>query len=169
MGDVGHVLISTMPMADRVSRYLQARYFEMQLAALEEAAAGIGCLFVLQAHADDLPEEAREHLAFAVALARERYLAPKSTVQACHAYASDRMADGHADGLLRDMLAALEALGVRPQVQARGIDHQAMRQRQLAWKAEAASGMDAMSVSPVHERTDPPAGFPEFIDDFARG
>ncbi|WP_066342648.1 hypothetical protein [Azohydromonas lata] len=169
MDDVGHVLISTMPMADRVSRYLQARYFAVQLTALEEAAAGIGCLFALQAHADDLPEDAREHLAFAVALARERYLAPNSTVQACHAYASDRVADGYADALLRDMLAALEALGVRPQVQPHGIDHRAMQQRQRAWKAEAASGMDAMSLSPVQERIERPEDFPAFLEDVQKG
>ena len=112
--------LDTMAIADKVNNYIQTCYYKIQLAALQTAVEKIGGTFVQRPRLDDLPQEVEEHLAFAVILAREAYLSPKDSPYEHYLVAERRLEDGYAVTLLREILAALNTLGlylhVRPGV-----------------------------------------------------
>jgi hypothetical protein len=112
--------LATMAIADKVNNYIQAYFYKIQLAALQTAAEKIGGAFVQRPHLNDLPPEVEEYLAFAVILAREAHLYPKDSPYEHYLIAERRLEDGYAVALLREMLAALNTLGlylhVRPGV-----------------------------------------------------
>ena len=143
--------LGTMPIADKVTRFLQARFYSLQLSALEASAARIGCAFVQRPDAHEMPSDVEEHLAFAVMLAREACLAPSDGPQAHYCAAQARLEDGYATALLREITAALEALGLRLQVQPQGFDWEAMRAQRLGWESRA----HCRPLTPA--ATDPPA------------
>jgi len=112
--------LATMAIADKVNNYIQAYFYKIKLAALQTAVEKIGGAFVQRPRLDDLPPEVEEHLAFAVILAREAQLYPKDPPCDHYEIAEKRLADGYAVALLREILAALNTLGlhlyVRPDV-----------------------------------------------------
>ena len=109
--------IGTMPIADKVHRYVNANYYKTLLTALQAAADEVGCAFALSHRADEyIPADIREHLAFHLALAREQYLRPTLGPIAHCANAESCMEDGFAMMLLDDIMAALSALGLNWQI-----------------------------------------------------
>ena len=109
--------IGTMPIADKVHRYVNANYYKTLLTALQAAADEVGCAFALSHRADEyIPADIREHLAFHLALAREQYLRPTLGPIAHCANAESCMEDGFAMMLLDDIMAALSALGLKYQI-----------------------------------------------------
>lgn len=104
--------LATMPIADKVNNYIQAHFYRIQLAALQTAVEKIGGAFVQRPHLNDLPSEVEEHLAFAVILAREAQLYPKDSPYEHYLIAERRLEDGYAVALLREILAALNTLGL---------------------------------------------------------
>ena len=112
--------LAKMAIADKVNNYIQVNFYKNQLAALQTAVEKIGGSFVQRPRLDDLPPEVEEHLAFAVILAREAYLSPKDSPYEHYLVAERRLEDGYAVTLLREILAALNTLGlylhVRPGV-----------------------------------------------------
>ena len=104
--------LATMAIADKVNNYIQTYFYKIQLAALQTAAEKIGGTFVQRPHSDGLPPEVEEHLAFAVILAREAQLYPKDSPYEHYLIAERRLEDGYAVALLREILAALNTLGL---------------------------------------------------------
>jgi hypothetical protein len=160
------VSLGAMPIADKVTRFLQARFYSVQLAALEASAAAIGCAFVQRPDAHEMPSDVEEHLAFAVMLAREACLAANESPQAHYRTAQARLEDGYATALLREITAALEALGLRLQVRPQGFDWEAMRAQRLGWESRAhcwplASAVHADMAAPVDA-----AAVDQFVADF---
>lgn len=129
------VVLSEMPIADKVSRYLQARYYSVQLAALQKAAAAIGCEFAQRSTADYMPPEVEEHLALALVLARESHLRPRCTAAEHHKAVLAQVEDGYASVLFAEVVAALDALGLRFRLHPQGIDWNALMEQQRLWQA----------------------------------
>lgn len=117
----GCVVLSAMPIADKVNRYLQARFLSIQLAALEKAASNTGCEFSQQDCADTMPPEVEKHLTFAVAMARLAYLFPNLSADDHYKTAMSQMEDGYACSLFKELVSALEALGLRFRIRESGI------------------------------------------------
>jgi hypothetical protein len=111
--------LATMAIVDKVNNYIQAYFYKIQLAALQTAVEKIGGAFIQRPHLDELPPEVEEHLAFAVVLAREAQLHPKDSPYGHYLIVERRLEDGYAVALLRQILAALNTLGlhlhVRPE------------------------------------------------------
>lgn len=128
--------LSAMHIADKVNRFVNARYYSIQLAALEKSAANIGCGFVQRGYADPIPPEVEEHLAIAVLLAREAFVAPELTKKDFYSTVEARLKEGYATAYFREILAALEALGLRFQVQEQGINWDALECERWSWKPE---------------------------------
>ncbi|QQM83412.1 hypothetical protein JII91_29540 (plasmid) [Klebsiella quasipneumoniae] len=106
--------IATMPIADKVHRYANAKYYKALLDALQAAANEVGCDFALSSRdAAYIPEDIYEHLAFNLVLAREQYLRPAIGSIAHYENAESGMKDGYAHLLLRDVLSALSELGLK--------------------------------------------------------
>lgn len=131
--------ISTIAIADKVNRYVQARYYAIQLAALQKSVQKIGGDFVQQADSDYLPYKVEEHLALAVILARESYLLPKESPSERYRLAESRLDDGFAVILLREILSALGALGLRLRIRPEGYDWKALKEERLEWESNGAS------------------------------
>lgn len=79
-------------------------------------------------------------------LARESYLSPKESPEVHYHAAERRLKDGYAVILLRDILSALDALGLRFYVRPEGYDWEALRAERLEWQT-----MEAPFPSPVLE------------------
>ena len=126
--------LSTMAIADKVNRYVQARYYAILLVALQKSVQKIGGAFVQRAHADYLPPDVEDHLALAVMLTRESYLWPKASPVEHYQTAERRLEDGYAVVLLREILSALDALGLRLHVRPEGYDWEALRAERLEWR-----------------------------------
>lgn len=87
--------IATMPIADKVYRYANAKYYKALLDALQAAANEVGCDFALSSRdAAYIPEDIYEHLAFNLVLAREQYLRPAIGSIAHYENAESGMKDG---------------------------------------------------------------------------
>lgn len=134
------IALSAMHVADKVNRFVNARYYSIQLAALEKSAANIGCGFVQRGYADTIPSEVEEHLAIAVLLAREAFVAPELTTKDFYSAVEARLREGYAIAYFKEIVAALDALGLRFQVQEQGINWDAMKDERRSWKPEADAG-----------------------------
>lgn len=126
--------ISALPIADKVNRYVHAHYYAVQLAALEKAVGNIGCAFVERNSADTMVPEVEEYLAMAVTIARENYITPKCNADEHYRVAEARLEDGYAVTLFREIVAALDALGLRFCVGETGVDWPALARDRDTWK-----------------------------------
>ena len=129
--------LATMAIADKVNNYIQAYFYKIQLAALQTAAEKIGGSFVQRPHLDDLPPEVEEHLAFAVILAREAQLYPKDSTYEHYLIAERRLEDGYAVALLREILAALNTLGLYLHVQPEAYTLEVIEAERHQWAIDA--------------------------------
>lgn len=125
--------LATMPIADKVSRYMQARSYAAQLGALQEEAEMCGCRFAVAANSDDIPVELEDHLGFVLMVAKSAEWAPAEPVSEHRKYALARLADGAGKALLRDILAALAALNVRLLIGPVGLNHDRIESRRRFW------------------------------------
>jgi hypothetical protein len=114
--------IATLPIADKVNCYLQTRYYEMHLDMLQKAAKQIGGTFAQCPQSDCIPPEVEDYLAYAVMVGRVAYLYPLESEYKNHRTVEDWMNDGYGVTLLREILAALDGLGIRFRVQGGGYD-----------------------------------------------
>lgn len=143
--------LATMAIADKVNRFLQAHYYEIQLAALQKAAEEIGGAFVQRSHSDYIPPEVEEYFALAVMLAREDYLYPKESPYEHFLTAERRIKEGYAVMLLRDILAALSALGLHLRVRPEGYNLDALQTERMKWKATAYQVTPTSEAKPTIE------------------
>ncbi|WP_157118831.1 hypothetical protein [Azohydromonas lata] len=163
--------ISAMPIADKVIRYLNARYYAVQLAALEKAAGNIGCSFVERSAADAMTPEVEEYLAIAVILARENYIRPKCSGGQHYKNAEFQLEDGYAIALFREIVAALDAIGLRFKIREQGVDSSALESERREWKkpdielAELVSCAESIPPLSGDGETDP-AESAEFMNRF---
>lgn len=139
--------LSAMPIADKVSRYVQAREFAPQLRALQGEAEMCGCCFAVGASADHMPADVEEHLSFALMVARSAQWAPAASVFAHREYATARMADGAGIALLRDILKALAAMNVHFQIGPAGLNQDHIESKQRFWSRSRAVLADAPTTS----------------------
>ena len=117
--------IATMPIADKVHRHVNASYYKVLLASLQDAAREVGSCFSASPFVHYMPADIEEHLAFNLAIARVRCMNPNETIERLHIRAEEQMDDGFALQYLRDIIAALEAMNLRWQIQSReGLDRE---------------------------------------------
>ena len=135
--------LATMPVADKVLRYVQARFFAAQLSALQSEAEMCRCHFVLGGSSDHMPADVEEHLSLAVMVARSATFAPAEPMAEHHAYACARLADGSGQALLRDLLAALSALNVHFRIHPAGLNREHMEAKRMFWGVSRAVLADA--------------------------
>jgi hypothetical protein len=114
--------IATLPIADKVNNNLQARFYEMHLALLQKAAKQIGGTFAQCPQSDCIPPEVEDYLTYSVMVGRAAYLYPLESEYKNHRTVEDWMNDGYGVTLLREILAALDGLGIRFRVQGGGYD-----------------------------------------------
>jgi hypothetical protein len=141
--------LATMAIADKVNKYIQAYFYKIQLAALQTAAEKIGGAFVQRPHLNDLPPEVEEHLAFAVILAREAQLYPKDSTYEHYLIAERRLEDGYAVALLREILAALNTLGLHLHVQPDVSTLEVIEAKRYKWAMVAISAFPASEAEPT--------------------
>ena len=140
--------LATMAIADKVSRFVHARYYAAHLHALQSAAEQCGGSFVAQAALGPIPPDVEEHLAIAVLVAREAYLAPWESLADHYATAQRRMSDGFAQALLRDFLAALQALGLQFELSPSGVDREAIKTQREEWQSAISDKRVSLVVEP---------------------
>ena len=159
------VNLSTMAIADKVSRHAQARLFAVQLSALQAEAEMCRCHFVHTGRSDPMPTDVVEHLSMALMVARSAYLAPGESTAEHHAYARARLADGYGQALLRDILAALLALNIHFQIRPDGLDREYMQSKRMLWRAFPAALSDVAQTPAVSL---PVGATPYDVDQFIR-
>ena len=106
--------IATMPIADKVRRHMAASYYALQLNDLQVEANRLGYLFAQAETAATMPLDLAFHLAWNTEYTRIRREYPNARENWAR-WTADNMDNGYAKGNLRDMLAALTALGIRLQ------------------------------------------------------
>ncbi len=129
--------LATMPIADKVSRYVQARYYQAHLDALQSEVRRCGGSFACGACPNDMPSDLKEHLALAIMVARDAYLSPADSLARHYELALRHLADGSAQTLLRDLVAALRALGLHFQLSPEGLNRRSIKDRRLEWETTA--------------------------------
>lgn len=127
--------LATMAIGDKVSRFVHARYYAAHLHALQSAAKQCGGSFAFETASCPIPPDVEEHLAIAVLIAREAYLSPWESLADHYAIAQRRMTEGFAQALLRDLLAALQALGLQFELGPYGVDCEAIKTQQEEWQS----------------------------------
>ncbi len=140
--------LATMPIADKVSRYMQARSYAAQLGALQGEAEMCGCRFAVAASSDDMRAELEDHFAFVLMVAKSAEWAPAEPASEHHRYALARLADGAGKALLRDILAALAALNVRFLIGPAGLTHDHIESRRRFWGFTGAVLAGTTTTSP---------------------
>ncbi len=106
--------ISTMQIADKVQRHIMASFYTLQLNALQIEAERFGYFFAQADTAATMPPVLAERLAWAMEYLRKSYLYPNCP-DGWERKTDRSMSDGYAQMHCRDILAALEALGIRLQ------------------------------------------------------
>ncbi len=134
--------LATMAIADKVSRYVHARFYQAHLDALQAEVQRCGGFFACHKYPEYLPPDFREHLALAVMVAKNAYLAPSDSLAQHYAEALRRLADGSAHTLLRDLLAGLGALGLHFQIRPEGLDREGIKAQRLEWGMAACSSKE---------------------------
>ena len=107
--------IATMPIADKVQRYMMASLYALQLEALQKEATRLDYHFCRAESGVAIPAGLLERLAYAVEYKRKSYLYPHQTSEFWVWNTRQSMGDGYAQEFVQSMLAALAALGVRLQ------------------------------------------------------
>lgn len=113
MNKTGALNIATLPLADKVQRYMMASYYAVQLDELQGEAKRLGYYFAQADLAAPLPPVLAECLARATEYRRRSYLNPKQLPEDWERLTRYSLNDGYAQEHLRSMLAALSALGVQ--------------------------------------------------------
>lgn len=139
--------LAAMPIADKVSRYVQARSYATQLRALQGEAEMCGCHFAVAASPDDIPADVEEHFSFALMVAKSAEWSPAEPVSEHREYARARLVDGAAKALLRDILAALAALNVHFQIGPAGLNRDHIESKRKCWGLSRAVIADATATS----------------------
>lgn len=106
--------IATMPIADKVRRHIMASYYAVQLDVLQTEAKRLGYFFAQADKAATMPPTLADCLARAVMHRRESYLCPEAP-EVWEPRTDAAMREGYGPEILRSMLAALDALGIRLQ------------------------------------------------------
>lgn len=107
--------LCSMAIADKVQRHMMANYYTVQLEALQDEAKRLGYYFASTELAAITPSILVDCLAYAVDYRRRSYLYPRLAPEEWERITRDAIKDGYPQVHVRDLLTALEALGVRIQ------------------------------------------------------